>query len=122
MPYIIPEDRQDFYNDFVEKLIKQLIKNSVDNGKIPDSGDGTPMSGDVNYCITRIVNSLCPQPRCYDDINTAIGVLECAKLELYRRVAVPYENLKKTQNGDIKEYMMKKIIVDSVDTLDQNFH
>jgi hypothetical protein len=28
----------------------------------------------------------------YHHINTAIGALECAKLELYRRVAAPYED------------------------------
>ena len=30
-----------------------------------------------------------------------IGVLECAKLELYRRVAAPYEDDKIDENGDV---------------------
>jgi hypothetical protein len=30
-----------------------------------------------------------------------IGALECAKLELYRRLASPYEDLKIADNGDI---------------------
>jgi hypothetical protein len=30
-----------------------------------------------------------------------IGVLECAKLELYRRVAAPYEDAKCEDNGDV---------------------
>ena len=30
-----------------------------------------------------------------------VGVLECAKLELYRRLAAPYEDLKIEDNGDV---------------------
>jgi len=37
----------------------------------------------------------------YANINEVIGVLECAKLELYRRIAVPYEDVKKEQSGDV---------------------
>ncbi len=37
----------------------------------------------------------------YSKINSLIGVLECAKLELYRRVAAPYENDKIDENGDV---------------------
>ena len=37
----------------------------------------------------------------YSKINALIGVLECAKLELYRRVAAPYENDKIDENGDV---------------------
>jgi hypothetical protein len=32
------------------------------------------------------------------------GVVENVKQEFYRRVAVPYEEEKIVQNGDIKEY------------------
>jgi len=34
-------------------------------------------------------------------INEVIGVLECAKLELYRRVAAPYEERKRIENGEV---------------------
>ena len=37
----------------------------------------------------------------YARINELIGVLECAKLELYRRIAVPYEDTKIAENGDV---------------------
>ena len=37
----------------------------------------------------------------YRNINELIGVLECAKLELYRRVASPYEDEKIQSNGDV---------------------
>ena len=37
----------------------------------------------------------------YVKLNELIGVLECAKLELYRRVASPYEDEKVESNGDV---------------------
>jgi hypothetical protein len=37
----------------------------------------------------------------YAHINEAIGALECAKLELYRRVAAPYEDEKMKESGDV---------------------
>jgi len=63
----------------------------------------TPRSaGELNYAITRvIVKWLSLTPTNYGDLNTAIGVLECAKLELYRRIAAPYEDTKIRENGDV---------------------
>lgn len=69
-----------------------------------DEGKDTPReAGELNYVVTRAVDAyLCWQgPLRYDTLNTAIGVLECAKLELYRRLAAPYEDIKQTQNGDV---------------------
>jgi hypothetical protein len=37
----------------------------------------------------------------YHNINDILGALEGAKLEFYRRVAVPYENGKIQENGDV---------------------
>ena len=37
----------------------------------------------------------------YAHINEAVGALECAKLELYRRIAVPYEDQKMKESGDV---------------------
>ena len=59
--------------------------------------------GSLNFTITR----LCDQYICarggvsYTLLNEVIGVLECAKLELYRRVAAPYEDKKLQANGDV---------------------
>ena len=40
---------------------------------------------------------------CYATLNEVIGVLECAKLELYRMVAAPYEDEKRIMNGNISD-------------------
>jgi len=65
---------------------------------------GQMTEGDLNYTLTRIIAGWIRTYTSYAKINTAIGVLECAKLELYRRLAAPYEDTKIAQNGDIPEY------------------
>lgn len=58
-------------------------------------------SGSLNYVITKLVHKyLGPSPN-YMELNSVIGVLECAKLELYRRVVAPYEDKKIKENGDV---------------------
>jgi hypothetical protein len=38
----------------------------------------------------------------YEDYAKVIGAIECAKMELYRRLVAPYEEGKIEQNGDVK--------------------
>lgn len=57
--------------------------------------------GELNYCITRLILEYCHQNINYSDINDVIGVLECAKIEFYRRVVIPYEDKKIVENGDV---------------------
>lgn len=58
--------------------------------------------GVVNYLITKIINhQIKHQHESYKTYNELIGVLECAKLELYRRVVSEYENKKASENGDV---------------------
>lgn len=66
------------------------------------SGLTDPLTvGDLNYIITKITRLYLKKDFNYKKINDVIGVLECAKLELYRRVALPYEDLKIKENGDV---------------------
>lgn len=64
---------------------------------------GEPLdAGELNYVITRAVDDyLRKRGVRYASLNEAIGVLECAKLELYRRVAGVYEDEKIATNGDV---------------------
>jgi hypothetical protein len=41
------------------------------------------------------------KPKCYDDYNSLIGTLECAKQELYRRKIAAYEDKKIEENGEV---------------------
>ena len=59
-------------------------------------------AGVLNYCISALLNEvLKTNGISYRNINEMIGILECAKLELYRRVASPYEDDKIQSNGDV---------------------
>jgi len=59
-------------------------------------------AGELNYLFTMIIDDyLVRNGLKYQNINDVIGALEGAKLELYRRVAAPYEDEKIKQNGDV---------------------
>lgn len=69
---------------------------------------GEPESaGELNYALTRLVDAYLARAAAdegrirYAHLNEAIGVIECAKLELYRRVAAPYEDEKAAESGDV---------------------
>ena len=83
MPYIRNN------NKHRDKLVK---------GHIPVIKDG-----ELNYLITHLchLHIMNMGGLNYDNINAVIGVLECAKLELYRMIAAPYEDNKKEINGHI---------------------
>ncbi len=57
--------------------------------------------GDLNYLITQATLEFLGEHPCYASFNAVIGALECAKLELYRRMAAPYEDKKAQENGDV---------------------
>ena len=89
MPYI-SEERRDKYGE-LEDMLACIMEEELP-------------AGDLNYIISRImVLSMCPSGMVssYTRANTIIGVLECAKMELYRRFIVPYEDKSIINNGDI---------------------
>ena len=80
MPYIKPEDRAAIL----------LNETNIEN------------AGELNYFISTLVNwYINERGKNYSTLNEVIGVLECAKLELYRRVVSPYEDTKIQENGDV---------------------
>ena len=65
-------------------------------------GDTPQNEGELNYAVTYAINEyLNNNVLTYATLNQAIGVLECAKLELYRRMASPYEDEKIKSIGDV---------------------
>ena len=57
--------------------------------------------GQLNFAITTAIISYLGSDPHYKDYNEVIGVLECAKLELYRRMVAPYEDRARDRNGDV---------------------
>jgi hypothetical protein len=71
-----------------------------------DAGGFPATAGELNYSITKLLNQYLERrdtPR-YGDWNEVIGVLECAKLEIYRRSIAPYEDRKARENGDVYRF------------------
>lgn len=98
MPYIKKLDREKLETDLV-KFIDTLIELEKDQGI-------SSLKGIINYSFTKILKSVYAQEKgknslSYSNVNDAIGILECIKMELYREVAVPYEEVKKRENGDV---------------------
>lgn len=59
-------------------------------------------AGELNYKITQLCTAFILQHgENYGNINSVVGVLECAKMEFYRRLAAPYEDTKIAENGDV---------------------
>lgn len=58
--------------------------------------------GGLNYQITRLlVEYIDVHGLSHQTINDILGALTGAQAEFYRRVAVPYEDKKIEQNGDV---------------------
>ena len=82
MPYISQKDREEFVNFPDDRAIH------------------TP--GELNYHLTLITNKYMKHKgSSYTTYNDIIGALECCKLEIYRRIIAPYEDIKLKQNGDV---------------------
>lgn len=62
-------------------------------------------AGELNYMISALVEVYMSQHgKSYQTMNDIMGAMEGAKMELYRRVVVPYENGKIIDNGDIYDF------------------
>lgn len=58
-------------------------------------------AGDINYIFSSILKKDWENKKSYKNGNKIIGVLECCKLEAYRKFLAPYEEEKLKENGDI---------------------
>lgn len=74
-------------------------RKQIDMGRIPKC------PGELNYFITTaILDYLRLSEGCragYTEWNEVMGVLECVKQELYRRMIALYEDKKKEEHGDV---------------------
>jgi len=87
LPYIKTGKRAKY-----DTILKEL-------GEILKTLPPEEVDGELNYVVTKLLKEIYPLR--YFHINKAIGVLECVKLEYYRRVAAPYEDLKIQESGDV---------------------
>ena len=98
MPYIKEDDRKklnSLIDEFADK-VKEMYKDNP-----AQTRDGL-----LNYSITRLLNKVYADAR-YHDFNELIGMLECCKLEYYRKYLSPYEDLKEVENGAVETFNKK---------------
>ena len=77
--------------------IKQERRDAILGGAKPQD------AGELNFAITVLVDNYLRDKGelRYAHLNEVVGALDCAKLELYRRVAAPYEDKKIVEAGDV---------------------
>ena len=102
MPYIKQEDRkilQPVLDAFKEiQVTYKHMDRAISMMSSHKSGEH-PGVGDMNYLITQML--LQTKPQKYADYNAIIGMLECCKLEFYRKAVSVYEDEKIKENGDV---------------------
>lgn len=88
--------------------IKQCLRRDVDDQinsliEFTHHLDEVYVDGVVNYVITRLLNGVYVDDRgeSYGNYTRAIGTLSMIMLETYRRMCVPYENMKRDENGEV---------------------
>ena len=86
MPHIIQEKR------------KILYKKLTELWDLPELD-----AGSKNWVICKFLVTQMPKEPRYSDYNEAIGILECAKLEIARLKLFVYENKKIVENGNALE-------------------
>jgi hypothetical protein len=81
MPYITEERRRSLMRGYPDKMEN---------------------AGELNWEISELIKRyIVIHGNSYITYNDVVGALECAKQEFYRRVLIPYEEIKIKTNGDI---------------------
>lgn len=84
--------------------IKQKRRKELDkDSQLGMIGLGCESEGELNYVLTMICKGYLNKLGMirYARLNAIVGTLECCKLEFYRRIASPYEDLKIKDSGDV---------------------
>lgn len=78
--------------------------------KVIDEGGDPLNAGELNYAFTSLIVRYIKATGelNYQKINDVLGALSGAAREFYRRVAMPYENRKISDNGDVYEEILPK--------------
>lgn len=102
MPYIkqfAPGSDDDLREEVLQLVGRDLLFDDKEGN--PGAQIPSLTEGELNFVVTTILSRWLTKEFNYSELNTVMGVIECVKLELYRRVAAPYEDLKRVQNGDV---------------------
>lgn len=67
--------------------------------------------GELNFQLSTLIDTYLLRGVSYQRLNDVVGVLECLKMEVYRRIAAPYEDGKIVTNGDVFKCLLPKDII-----------
>ena len=82
---------------YIDKEGRRLIDPMLKDVKVEDMG-----AGELNYTITSLCHRwILRKGLRYVNLAVVFGVLITALLELYRRIAAPYEDIKIEENGPV---------------------
>ena len=85
--------------------IPKSEKDRIDKGLVALHLSDINNAGALNYAVHQVIAKYISQNKeDYQTYNDIIGVLDCAKMELYRRVISDYEDKKILQNKDVPPY------------------
>lgn len=88
MPYITNSEKEKIDKGFVALHLSELNN-----------------AGSLNYAIHQVIAQYISQNQeSYQTYNDIVGALDCAKMELYRRLISEYEDKKMAQNKDVAPY------------------
>jgi len=87
-PYI-PQDNRKKFEEALEYIANFINFNDI---------------GELNYFFTKVIDiHIKKVGERYKNYNDILGVLECVKLELYRKKIAKYEDKKESENGKVWE-------------------
>jgi hypothetical protein len=108
MPYIKPEDREQ-YDVLIDALLNLIMEKTSNNGKSSLEDMTNAIKGHHNYIMfvlaVRMSNKLGIR---YHTLQDIVGTFECCKAEFLRRVVDPYEDQAIAKNGDIDDLVRNK--------------
>ena len=84
MPYI---------NEYQRKILRKRLQELWSLPPLP--------TGEMNYIISKFILHQVGFEVNYENYNRMVGLLECCKLELYRRRISDYEDKRRDENGDL---------------------
>lgn len=93
MPYIT-KNKRNYLDESIDGVRKAIAELELDF-----TGDNNT-EGNLNYVISSLLAKIYSRGN-YQDVNDVVGLLECVKLEYYRKVAGPYEDIKEEENGRV---------------------
>lgn len=98
MPYINKQLQRDKFQQIVELVSEETTE------------------GELNFILTTLIGRyVIKKGLCYRNINDVLGALTGCMLEFYRRVAVPYEDMKIEENGDVDVYHILEAMMNPED-------